>query len=126
MVGENKSFGLYLMYLVVALSKNSRRRCSMIKLLLKIFQIQRNLTSFFDKVTGLRPATFYKNSLQMFSKEFCEILKNVFSIEQVRATSSVCCSLRTEKVIKQNPSTSIHFCKKFYIFISSHAQTFAF
>ena len=34
---------------------------------------------FFNKVAGLRPATFKKETLvQVFSYEFCEIFKNTF------------------------------------------------
>ena len=46
--------------------------------------------SLFDKVTGLRPATLFKKKslTQIFSFEFCEISKNTFFTEQLRATAS--------------------------------------
>ena len=44
---------------------------------------------FFNKVAGLRTATLLKESLaQMFSCEFCEISKNTFFTEYLRATAS--------------------------------------
>ena len=45
---------------------------------------------FLNKVARLRPATLLKKETlaQVFSCEFCEIFKNAFFIERLRATTS--------------------------------------
>ena len=49
---------------------------------------------FFNKVAGLGPATLLKKVLaQVFSCEFCEIFKNTFFTEHVRATAPMMCSI---------------------------------
>ena len=58
------------------------QKCSVKKVFLEISQnSQENLcqSPFFNKVTGLRPATLLKETLaQVFSCEFCENSKNIF------------------------------------------------
>ena len=45
---------------------------------------------FFNKVAGQSPATLLKKTLaQVFSFEFCEISKNTFFTEHLRATVSI-------------------------------------
>ena len=45
---------------------------------------------FFNKVAGLRPATFLKKRLALvFSCEFCEISKNTFLTEHFWTTASL-------------------------------------
>ena len=48
------------------------------------------LESFFDKVAGLRPATFLKKDTLtwVFSYEFCNISKDTYFTEHLQATTS--------------------------------------
>ena len=59
---------------------------------LKISQNLRENTcarvSFFNKVADLRPAVLLKRLWQLFSCELCEIFKNNFFTEPLRATAS--------------------------------------
>ena len=72
---------------------SSHQRCSVRK------GVLRNLAKFtgkdlcqslfFNKVSGLRPATLLKKRLaQVFSCEFCEIFKNIFFTEHLWTTAS--------------------------------------
>ena len=49
---------------------------------------------FFDKVSGLRPATLFKKTLaQVFSCEFCEISKSTFSYRTPPVAACQVCSV---------------------------------
>ena len=74
--------------------KNSHRRCSIKKVVLKNFpkftgkHLYQSL--FFNKVAHLRPATLFENEalVQLFSCEFSKIFKNIFFTEHLQATAS--------------------------------------
>ena len=76
----------------MTLVRNSQRRCSMKKVVIKNFakftgkHLYQSL--FFNKVVGLRPIE--KGTLaQVFSSDFCEDFKNTFFTEHLRVTASV-------------------------------------
>ena len=75
------------------MTEAATKRCSVNKLFLKILQNSQKNTfvrvSFFNEVSGLRPATLLKKTLaQVFSYEFCEIFKNTFFTKHLRTTAS--------------------------------------
>ena len=67
-----------------------KKRCS--EELRKIYGKNLCQSLFFNKFAGLRAATLLKETLaQVFSCEFCEISKNNFFTEHLRATASGFC-----------------------------------
>ena len=84
------SFQMFFLFL----DRSSRRSCSVKKVFLEISQNSQENTcardSFFNKVAGQACNFIKKDSVvQVFSCEFCEISKNAFFIEHLRATASV-------------------------------------
>ena len=94
------------MYSFSVKGRSSHRRCSVRKGVLRNFAkfTGKHLCQslFFNKVAGLRPqaCNFIKKETlaQVFSCEFCEISKNSFLTEHLRATASV--KVGTEAVVR--------------------------
>ena len=86
--------------------RSSHWRCSVTEDVLRTFA----------KFTGksLRPVTFIKKTTlaQVFSFEFCEISKNTFFTEQLRATTSV--SIFQHSKITNRITLSLYWCSCVY------------
>ena len=70
---------------------------------------------FFNKVAGLKPATLLKNRFWHRCCEFCEISKNTFFTEHLRATASVCeksCSQKLCNIHRNAPVLGSLFDKR--------------
>ena len=94
------------MYSISVKGRSSHRRCSVRKGVLRNFAkfTGKHLCQslFFNKVAGPRPqaCSFIKKETlaQVFSCEFCEISKNTFLTEHLRANASV--KVGTEAVVR--------------------------
>ena len=68
------------------------RRCFILKLLLKFWKFYCKTPVshlIFNKIAGVSPATYSKESLAWeFSCQFCEIFKNTYCVEHLRAVAS--------------------------------------
>ena len=95
-----------LSHLLVFLLRNSHWRCS----------VRKGVLRKFAKFTGKQARNFIKKQtlVQAFSCEFCEISKNAFFIEHVRATVSLIVGFNTATLLIIN--SLLNFCERSFRF----------